>query len=214
MPDETPPPLFLVVNVPSAGDTVILHLTNASAELPQHWQVGRAADCAVRVADKTVSTHHLTIRAEPIVGGNNYDLWGRRRYLWSFQDNSSTNGTFQDGIKVGGRGHPCPWIEIEDNDAVYLAKVKIRFSFDGQFTDSDREDMTAAPVDPPTDPSTPETPTDIRAPQPQQQQPSNVWDIARLLLTGPSNLHNWIWWMFLAVTGSAVVILIEWIRHG
>lgn len=211
MPDETPPPMMLVVNVPSAGDTVILHLTNAAAELPQHWQVGRAADCAVRVADKTVSTHHMTIRAEPIVGGNNYDLWGRRRYLWLFKDNGSTNGTFQDGIKIGGRGHPCPWIEIEDNDAVFLARQKIRFSFDGQFTDSDREDMTATPVDPPTDPTAGETPTDIRAPQPASQ-PTTMWDIVKLLLTGPRDLSNWAWWLMLAAIASGVTLAIEWIR--
>lgn len=199
--------MMLVVNVPSAGDTVILHLTNAAAELPQHWQIGRASDCAVRISDGCVSAHHATVRAEPIVGGNNYDLWGRRRYLWLFRDNGSTNGTYQDGIKVGGRAHPCPWIEIEDNDAFFLGSTKVRFSFDGQFTDTTSADG------PPTAPTAPpEVATDVRTPPPSSSGSGSIWDIVALVLTGPKTTANWLWWLFLAVVGSGVFIALEWVR--
>jgi pSer/pThr/pTyr-binding forkhead associated (FHA) protein len=210
MSDDAPPPLILVVNVPTEDETVILHLTNAADELPQHWQIGRASDCAVRIRDKQVSAHHATIRAEPIVGGNNYDHWGRRRYLWRYKDNSSTNGTFQDGIQIGGRGHPSPWIEIEDNDSIMIGQqTRIRFSFDGNFTDGTGE-ITVGLVSEPY--VTPSVPTDIRSKAEDAGPKDTLWDILYLVLLGPKSTANWLWWLFLAIVGSAVFLTLEWIR--
>jgi len=210
MSDDAPPPLILVVNVPTEDETVILHLTNAVDELPQHWQIGRASDCAVRIRDKQVSAHHATIRAEPIVGGNNYDHWGRRRYLWRFKDNNSTNGTFQNGIQIGGRGHPSPWIEIEDNDSITVGQqTRIRFSFDGNFTDGTGE-VTVGLVSEPH--VTPSGPTDICSKASEEANRGTLWDILYLVLLGPKDLSNWLWWLFLAIVGSAVFLTLEWIR--
>lgn len=211
MPDDAPPPLILVVNVPTEDETVILHLTNAVDELPQHWQIGRASDCAVRIRDKQVSAHHATIRAEPIVGGNNYDHWGRRRYLWRYKDNSSTNGTFQNGIQIGGRGHPSPWIEIDDNDSITVGQqTRIRFSFDGNFTDGTGEATVGLVSEPHV---TPSVPTDIRSKASEETGTRDtLWDILYLVLLGPKDLSNWLWWLFLAIVGSAVFLALEWIR--
>lgn len=214
MSDDAPP-LILVVNVPTEDETVILHLTNAVDELPQHWQIGRASDCAVRIRDKQVSAHHAIIRAEPIVGGNNYDYWGRRRYLWRYKDNSSTNGTFQNGIQIGGSGHPSPWIEIEDNDSVTVGQqTRIRFSFDGNFTDGTGTDGTGeVTVGLASEPQvTPSVPTDIRSKAPDEAEIDTLWDILNLVLLGPKSPANWLWWLFLAIVGSAVFLTLEWIR--
>lgn len=203
-PDK-PPPLLLAVNIPSTGETITLHLTNATSELPQHWLIGRSKECAIRIADGRVSTHHATIRAEPMANGNNYDAHGRRRYIWMIKDNGSTNGLYQGPIKVGGRGTPCPWILIEDNDSFLIGPIKVKFSFDGQFTeggDTNPGEITAVPS---------EIPTDIRPPV---TPPSNatVWDLASFVLTGPKDLSNWIWWMFLASLAAATLVLLEWVK--
>lgn len=205
-PDKTTP-LLLAVNIPATGETITLYLTNAEQELPQHWAIGRSSDCAVRLSDSRISTHHATIRAEPMANGNNYDAQGRRRYIWMIRDNESTNGIYQGPIKVGGRGTPCPWILIEDNDSFLIGPIKVRFSLDGHFTDASDTDSGGTLTD-----ATPDTPTDIKPPVPPPT-PTTVWDVVRLLLTGPKDLSNWLWWLLLSVIGSGLTIAIEWIRH-
>jgi hypothetical protein len=201
-PDK-PPPLLLAVNIPSTGETIILHLTNAEQELPQHWAIGRSTDCAVVLKDTWVSAHHATIRAEPMQNGNNYDLWGRRRYVWMLRDNGSTNGLLQGGIRVGGHNQPCPWIMIEDNDSFFLGRTKIKLSFDGQFTEGGDTDSGTATEGPP------DVITDIRPPSPS---PTTIWDIVSFVLSGPKSTDNWLWWLFLSVVGSGVFLAVEWIK--
>lgn len=191
----------LVVNIPESGDTVVLYLTNAPAELPQHWQIGRAADCAVRIADPRVSGHHATIRAEPRSVGNDYTPDGTRRYIWLIRDNGSTNGSYQGSIKIGGRGESCLWLEIEEGDSVRVAGTKIRFSFSGRFgDDEDTASGAAQAEEPPT------------VALPTAQGTDDLWDILALVLTGPKTTSNWVWWLFLAVVGAVVFVALEWIR--
>jgi hypothetical protein len=187
----------LVVNVPGTGETVVLHLTNAEHELPQHWQLGRASDCAVRISDPMISAHHLTIRAEPQTGGNDYNDDGTRRYIWMFRDSGSTNGTYQGGIQVGGRGEPCPWIEIQEGDIARVANTRIRFSFSGQFDEDTASGRDNCP-----------TGTLVKP------EINDLWDIVAIVLTGPATVSNWLWWISLAIGGSTLVLAIEWIRHG
>lgn len=196
----------LVVNVPATGDTTVLYLTNAPEELPQHWQIGRSSDCAVRVADPRVSGHHATIRAEPLEIGSNYDAFGTRRYIWMVRDNGSTNGTYQGGIKVGGRGEPCLWLEIEEGDSIRVAGTKVRFSFSGRFGDDDDTDSGPAVVDEPDDPPTVADPS-------ARHDHNDIWDIVALVLNGPSSTANWLWWLFLAINGGVLFLALEWIKR-
>lgn len=194
----------LVVNVPSTGDTTVLYLTNAPDELPQHWQVGRAADCAVRISDQRVSGHHAVIRAEPRSVGDDYDQYGRRHYIWMVRDCGSTNGTYQGGIKIGGRGDPNLWLEIEEGDSLRLAGVKVRFSFSGRFGEED-EDTDSGPAV--VDDDLPTRAETRPAPSP------DLWSVVAFVLTGPSSLQNWAWWTCLAAGGAALVLALEWIKR-
>lgn len=189
---------FLAVNIVSSGEIVFLELCNVVHELPQHWLVGRAKDCAVRLEDSWVSGHHATIRAEPMLNGHNYDTDGRRRYLWTIKDNGSTNGTYQGGIKVGGHGFPCPSIEIEDNDSILIGRTRIRFSFDGYFTD--RQDTDEASNEPPTVVPHDST-TDIRPPilHPPPEHSTTWAEVASVFIKGPEGLPAPVWWFFLTL---------------
>ena len=195
---------ILVVNVPDFGGTVVLYFTNAPQELLQHWQIGRALDCAVRVPDPRVSRHHATIRAEPRSIGNDYDETGIRHYIWLVRDNGSTNGTFQRGIKIGGRGEPCLWLEIEEGDSIRVAGTKVRFSFTGTFGDDEDTDSGPAAVKVDDHPTESEVGPHI--------DHNDIWDIVALVLTGPKSTANWIWWISLAIGGAILVLGIEWIR--
>jgi hypothetical protein len=194
----------LVVNVPSTGDTTVLYLTNAPDELPQHWQIGRASDCAVRVSDPRVSGHHATIRAEPREMGDNYDQFGTRRYIWMVRDNGSTNGTFQGGIKIGGRGESCLWLEIEEGDSIRVAGTKVRFSFTGRFGDDEDTDSGPAVIEADDPPTVAEPPARI--------DHNDIWDIIALVLTGPKTTENWVWWLFLAISGATLFLALEMIK--
>jgi hypothetical protein len=194
---------FLAVNVVSTGEIIILDLSNAVHELPQHWLIGRAKDCAVRLGDSWVSGHHATIRAEPMENGHNYDEDGRRRYVWMLRDNGSTNGTFQGGVKVGGRGCACPWIEIEDNDSALLGRTRIRFSFDGYFTD--RQDTDGHSDEPPTL-IPPDSTTDIKPPS--SSSPTSWADVVSIFLKGPEGFPTSVWWFFLTL--AALLALWIW----
>ncbi len=205
----------LAINVVETDQTTMLTVADPQSRRPQHWTVGRAPDCAVRIADTWVSAHHLVLRAEAMEGPGSNDDEGNPRYLWMFKDSESTNGTYQGGVLVGRRGYPSPWILIEGDDGVVVGQTHLRFSFDGHFTcqsgDTDNsEGQTLA-----------ETPSDIRpkaAPQVDvvaeilSDKEVGLWDVVLLLLTGPRDRANWQWWAFLATVGSAVVVAIEWIK--
>lgn len=205
---------LLAIYVPSADKTITLTVDNPQLETAQYWQIGRASDCAVRLTDGWVSGHHAVIRASPMDGVHNYDTEGLRRYVWALQDSGSTNGTYQGGIKVGGKYAPCPWIVIEEGDELMIGRTKLRFSFTGHFTQQGGD----------TDPGNnaePDSATDVKAPPlapiPVPPEADTLWEVVALiltlLLTGPKDTANWLWWLFLATVGSALVITLEWIRH-
>jgi pSer/pThr/pTyr-binding forkhead associated (FHA) protein len=198
-------PPQLVIRIVENDKTTVLKMDDPTR--PQHWVVGRVSDCAVRIADTWVSAHHLVIRAAPMDGPNNTLSDGTPKTLWMLQDCGSTNGTYQAGILVGKRGHPSPWIVIEEDDKIMIGQSHLQFSFDGHFTaqGGDTDNAEGKQL----------TPTDIKPPVPAPEQPKavSVWDIAALVLTGPKTTANWLWWLFLASVGSVVVLAIEWIKH-
>lgn len=201
---------LLAVYVAENDKTVTLTVDDPELETARYWYLGRAADCAVRLKDSWVSGHHAVIRATPMDGPHNYGTDGHRRFVWAVQDAGSTNGTFQGGIRVGGKYGPCPWIVIEDGDELLLGRSKVRFSYSGHFTQQGG-DTDPGQVD--------ESATDIRAspPPPVASSADTLWEVVALvvtvLLTGPKTTENWVWWLFLATVGSAVVVTVEWIRH-
>ena len=186
----------LSVNVGADNQTTVLVVHELGQ--PQHWTVGRASDCAVRVEDSTVSAHHLIIRAEPISGPKHTDEDGDPKYLWMFKDSGSSNGTYQGGVMVGRRGQPCPWIVIEGDDGVSIGHSHLRFDFDGHFTD--QTTMNDAEVE------------DAKIVL-EAHPPTSLWEFAAFVLTGPTNTHNWVWWLFLVFMGSLLVLAVEYIRH-
>ena len=152
-----------------------------------------------------MSAHHLVIRAEPMQGCHECTIDGDRRYIWMFQDSHSTNGTFQGGVMVGRRGQPSPWIVIEGDDDVTVGRSRLRFSFDGRFTDQGGDTDGGNSAEEIL------VPSDIKT-KPPAPSPTTPWEFAALVLTGPRDISNWLWWLYLGTVGSIVVIVIEWIK--
>ena len=186
--------------------TTILSVPDPAAATVHEFTLGRAARCHVRFVDPWISGHHATIRAEPMVGPNSVDEEGHPRWLWLIRDAGSTNGLFHSGIQVGGKGYPSPWMVIEEGDSYYLSRSQVKFSFSGYFTKTGD-----------TDPGEDEKPVvtdgpEVKPDAKDSAQIKSVWDLALLILTGPRDTANWIWWSFLAIVASAVALGIEWIK--
>jgi hypothetical protein len=93
----------------------LLHITEGLPGQVFHvndtTNLGRAADCDIRLPDPTISRHHAQLE------------WTYRG--WLIRDLGSSNGT-----EVNGQ--PISECLLSDNDLVQLGSVQLRFSFHGE----------------------------------------------------------------------------------
>lgn len=206
--DGSPTDIKLIASVVGTDIAFQLVVNNWKEELPQHWDVGRAEDCSIRLKDNWVSNYHAVVRAEPMENGNNYDEWERRRYIWMIKDKGSTNGTYQDGVKVGGKGCPSPWILIEDGDCIFLGRTKLRFSLNDKFITNDTEpgnQMCSETED-----------TEILIPgiRPKNHAEDKTFEtnwpgLAMIVLRGPDGIPDSLWWIFISLCTLIAVWLMN-----
>ncbi len=80
-------------------------VTGRRITIGNEFVVGRAEGCSLLLDDPCVSARHALLR------------W--RRGQWSVRDLGSRNGTFVNGDRVGGEGHP-----LRDGDRIVIAGVE------------------------------------------------------------------------------------------
>jgi hypothetical protein len=180
-----------------AGSSFCLDAPSGDHGRGGEWVIGRLPTCDVTIAIQSVSRRHCSLA---------YSYAADR---WAVTCLGGKNGT-----RLNGRflepGDPTP---VRIGDKLHLGPNPIHIVENDQSTEEvDKVGASTIVGTKPLDYRTGEP----LPPPPPEAAPSppdlDLWDVLALVLTGPKDRSVWQWWLFLAVLGSVVVIVVEWIR--